>query len=67
LTRLEDVTGLTGLKLVQLLSRKHRAAKNGIVTAADLQTFANEAQFLIINRSSCEALQVFTFTEGFAN
>ena len=55
--RLEDITGLTGLKLVQLLSRTHRQSKSE-TGLSKLQTLANEAQFLIINKSSCEALQV---------
>lgn len=48
---LEQATGLTGLRLVRLT---HRSSKE---TTKKLQSFANEAQFLVLNRSSALKLQ----------
>ena len=48
---LEQVLDLTGLRLIQLSSRKSKKPKQ------NLQSLANEAQFLILNRNSAQDLR----------
>ena len=53
---LEEVTGLSNLKLVQLTKREQRKSVKKSKQTQDLKSFANEAQFLILNLNSVREL-----------
>ena len=53
---LESVTGLSNLTLVQLTKREQRKSVKSYKQTQDLRSFANEAQFLILNLNSVREL-----------
>ena len=53
---LEAVTGLSNLTLVQLTKREQRKSVKSYKQTQDLKSFANEAQFLILNLNSVREL-----------
>ena len=53
---LESVTGLSNLTLVQLTKREQRKSVKNYKQTQDLKSFANEAQFLILNLNSVREL-----------
>ena len=56
---LEMVTGLLDIRLVKLVSRTHKSAKNNHngTNQNTLKSFANEGQFLVLNLNSAKELE----------
>ena len=62
---IEAVTGLSNLTLVQLTKREQRKSAKSYKQTHDLKSFANEAQFLILNLNSVRELdKLLSFGES---